>query len=211
MLKAFPGADITYTNDVKRQGIVDSWPADVDDSRGPRRLGLGAGVRLRTRVLGIPDSDDSPAVRTGPAGGPPVAARELATARVAPAPACVSVGQAFLRLRSGQVGPPFTVTGAGHGPEVAHPSRARRRPGRPPAAQRPRGQRPQRRDRAHERRRRRRIRRRLRRLPGDARDRSRRRLRGARVHRRARPHRERDGAARRSSRGPSCRAARRRW
>jgi threonine 3-dehydrogenase len=32
VLQAFPGADITYTNDVKRQGIVDSWPADVDDS-----------------------------------------------------------------------------------------------------------------------------------------------------------------------------------
>jgi len=32
VLRAFPGADITYTNDVKRQGIVDSWPADVDDS-----------------------------------------------------------------------------------------------------------------------------------------------------------------------------------
>ena len=32
MLKAFPAADITYTIDVKRQGIVDSWPADVDDS-----------------------------------------------------------------------------------------------------------------------------------------------------------------------------------
>lgn len=32
VLKAFPGAAITYNNDVKRQGIVDSWPADVDDS-----------------------------------------------------------------------------------------------------------------------------------------------------------------------------------
>jgi threonine 3-dehydrogenase len=29
---AFPGAHITYTIDRKRQGIVDSWPADVDDS-----------------------------------------------------------------------------------------------------------------------------------------------------------------------------------
>ena len=32
VLKAFPAADITYSNDVKRQGIVDSWPADVNDS-----------------------------------------------------------------------------------------------------------------------------------------------------------------------------------
>jgi nucleoside-diphosphate-sugar epimerase len=32
VLKAFPSASISYLNDVKRQGIVDSWPADVDDS-----------------------------------------------------------------------------------------------------------------------------------------------------------------------------------
>lgn len=30
--RAFPGAQITTKVDVKRQGIVDSWPADVDDS-----------------------------------------------------------------------------------------------------------------------------------------------------------------------------------
>ena len=29
---AFPKARITYKIDRKRQGIVDSWPADVDDS-----------------------------------------------------------------------------------------------------------------------------------------------------------------------------------
>jgi threonine 3-dehydrogenase len=29
---AFPAAQITYVNDAKRQGIVDSWPAAVDDS-----------------------------------------------------------------------------------------------------------------------------------------------------------------------------------
>jgi threonine 3-dehydrogenase len=32
VLEAFPDADITWENDVKRQEIVDSWPADVDDS-----------------------------------------------------------------------------------------------------------------------------------------------------------------------------------
>ena len=31
-LDAFPGATITYQVDQKRQAIVDSWPADVDDS-----------------------------------------------------------------------------------------------------------------------------------------------------------------------------------
>jgi len=29
---AFPAAEISYVNDVKRQGIVDSWPGAVDDS-----------------------------------------------------------------------------------------------------------------------------------------------------------------------------------
>jgi nucleoside-diphosphate-sugar epimerase len=32
VLRNFPQAEITWKTDVKRQGIVDSWPADVDDS-----------------------------------------------------------------------------------------------------------------------------------------------------------------------------------
>ncbi len=32
VLGAFPGAQITYKIDEKRQGIVDSWPSDVDDA-----------------------------------------------------------------------------------------------------------------------------------------------------------------------------------
>jgi nucleoside-diphosphate-sugar epimerase len=32
VLNEYPKADITFEPDVKRQGIVDSWPADVDDS-----------------------------------------------------------------------------------------------------------------------------------------------------------------------------------
>jgi nucleoside-diphosphate-sugar epimerase len=31
-LQAFPNAQITYQPDLKRQGIVDSWPADTDDT-----------------------------------------------------------------------------------------------------------------------------------------------------------------------------------
>ena len=34
--EAFPKAEISTTVDVKRQGIVDSWPADVDDSAARR-------------------------------------------------------------------------------------------------------------------------------------------------------------------------------
>jgi nucleoside-diphosphate-sugar epimerase len=37
--KAFPGADITFAPDVARARIVDSWPADVDDSCAKRDWG----------------------------------------------------------------------------------------------------------------------------------------------------------------------------
>ena len=40
VVQAFPGADITYTVDQKRQGIVDSWPEDVDDSAARRDWGF---------------------------------------------------------------------------------------------------------------------------------------------------------------------------
>jgi nucleoside-diphosphate-sugar epimerase len=40
VLAAFPSADISYANDVKRQGIVDSWPAAVDDSAARRDWGF---------------------------------------------------------------------------------------------------------------------------------------------------------------------------
>jgi nucleoside-diphosphate-sugar epimerase len=32
VLAAFPEAEIAFRIDAKRQGIVDSWPADVDDA-----------------------------------------------------------------------------------------------------------------------------------------------------------------------------------
>ncbi len=32
VLHAFPRAEITFQVDERRQGIVDTWPADVDDS-----------------------------------------------------------------------------------------------------------------------------------------------------------------------------------
>lgn len=40
VVEAFPGADITWENDVKRQGIVDSWPAAVDDTAARRDWGF---------------------------------------------------------------------------------------------------------------------------------------------------------------------------
>jgi len=39
VLKAFPEAAITYEVDTKRQGIVDSWPADVDDCSAKKDWG----------------------------------------------------------------------------------------------------------------------------------------------------------------------------
>jgi nucleoside-diphosphate-sugar epimerase len=38
--RAFPDAKISYNVDTKRQGIVDSWPADVDDSAARRDWGF---------------------------------------------------------------------------------------------------------------------------------------------------------------------------
>jgi nucleoside-diphosphate-sugar epimerase len=40
VLRAFPNAEITWHTDVKRQGIVDSWPADVDDTAARRDWGF---------------------------------------------------------------------------------------------------------------------------------------------------------------------------
>jgi threonine 3-dehydrogenase len=32
VMAAFPSAEITFEPDLKREAIVDSWPADIDDS-----------------------------------------------------------------------------------------------------------------------------------------------------------------------------------
>jgi len=40
VLEAFPGAKITWSADVKRQAIVDSWPAAVDDGAARRDWGF---------------------------------------------------------------------------------------------------------------------------------------------------------------------------
>ncbi len=39
VLDAFPGADISFAPDQKRQGIVDSWPADLNDNPARRDWG----------------------------------------------------------------------------------------------------------------------------------------------------------------------------
>jgi threonine 3-dehydrogenase len=40
VLRAFPSAEVTFRIDAKRQGIVDSWPGDVDDSAARRDWGF---------------------------------------------------------------------------------------------------------------------------------------------------------------------------
>jgi threonine 3-dehydrogenase len=40
VLRAFPNAELTWTNDTRRQGIVDSWPENVDDSAARRDWGF---------------------------------------------------------------------------------------------------------------------------------------------------------------------------
>ena len=44
VLAAFPGARITFETDAKRQGIVDSWPAAVDDSLAREDWGFQPGL-----------------------------------------------------------------------------------------------------------------------------------------------------------------------
>jgi hypothetical protein len=62
--RAFPTAAISYRVDEKRQGIVDSWPAAVDDwRRAP--IGGSAALRFPTRVQRLPGADDSGAVSKG--------------------------------------------------------------------------------------------------------------------------------------------------
>ena len=44
---AFPGAKITYAVDAQRQGIVDSWPEDVDDAAARRDWGFSPAYDLQ--------------------------------------------------------------------------------------------------------------------------------------------------------------------
>jgi nucleoside-diphosphate-sugar epimerase len=47
ILRAFPSAQITFAPDAPRQGIVDSWPADVDDSAARREWGWKPAYDMR--------------------------------------------------------------------------------------------------------------------------------------------------------------------
>ena len=40
VVRSFPDAEITWETDAKRQRIVDSWPADVDDGAARRDWGF---------------------------------------------------------------------------------------------------------------------------------------------------------------------------
>ena len=40
VMRAFPDAEISWEVDAKRQGIIDTWPADVDDSAARRDWGF---------------------------------------------------------------------------------------------------------------------------------------------------------------------------
>jgi nucleoside-diphosphate-sugar epimerase len=52
VLKAFPGSEITYKVDEKRQGIVDAWPADVDDSAARAEWGYAPTYDLERAFSG---------------------------------------------------------------------------------------------------------------------------------------------------------------
>jgi nucleoside-diphosphate-sugar epimerase len=48
VLRAFPDAQITWKVDKRRQGIVDSWPADVDDTAARRDWGFAPTYNFET-------------------------------------------------------------------------------------------------------------------------------------------------------------------
>jgi len=52
VLEAFPGAEVTFGVDTKRQGIVDSWPADVDDSAARDDWGYAPAYDLERAFAG---------------------------------------------------------------------------------------------------------------------------------------------------------------
>jgi hypothetical protein len=52
VLDAFPGAAITFQVDEKRQGIVDSWPADVDDAAARRDWGFAPRYDITSAFTG---------------------------------------------------------------------------------------------------------------------------------------------------------------
>jgi threonine 3-dehydrogenase len=47
VVRSFPGAEVTFEVDDKRQGIVDSWPADVDDSAARRDWGFAPALDFK--------------------------------------------------------------------------------------------------------------------------------------------------------------------
>ena len=59
VLGAFPSATIDWARPTpSASGIVDSWPADVDDAAARRDWGFDPLARFRTRVRRLPDSAD---------------------------------------------------------------------------------------------------------------------------------------------------------
>jgi threonine 3-dehydrogenase len=50
VMRAFPGARIEWDVDAKRQGIVDTWPAEVDDSAARRDWGFAPRYDFETAV-----------------------------------------------------------------------------------------------------------------------------------------------------------------
>src|SRR5204863_10212857 len=47
VLGAFPAAHVTFEPDLKRQGIVDTWPADVDDAAARKDWGFAPRYDLK--------------------------------------------------------------------------------------------------------------------------------------------------------------------
>ena len=64
VLESFPSAEIGWAPHLKRQHILDSWPADVDDSAARRDWGFAPRHDEAEGLQRVPRADDPAAVRT---------------------------------------------------------------------------------------------------------------------------------------------------
>ena len=57
VVAGFPDAEISFVPDLKRQAIVDTWPADVDDSAARRDWGFAPRYDLAAGLRRVPDPE----------------------------------------------------------------------------------------------------------------------------------------------------------
>ena len=62
--KAFPNSDVAFASDYRRQAIIDSWPADVEDSAARNDWGWQPTLQSGKSVYGIFNSRSPETIRS---------------------------------------------------------------------------------------------------------------------------------------------------